>query len=389
MANFENAFNTFMPTPPAFFAGRKHEIGILNTALIEGDARTALILGVGGIGKSALAQQFATIESRFFTGGVHRVPKVSPELLNEQTVNSLIGWGGRDRLAGPRLVILEDLDGHDTRQLWNLLSYLRHDPETRIIATSRANTAGFEVVIRLAPLSRDEMESVWRSSNLVSLTADQYQRLYDTVEGHPLAGVLAGALIRDRKTTPEELARYLTSYRVSGLVGLDGLPLKKDSLEEQRITSTVVTVSSNLAERISKDPDALYALDPRQFEELVAELFQRQGYTVDLTRFSKDGGKDIYVAKKSDLGSLLYLVQCKKYARHRKIGVGVVRELYGIVEKEKATGGIVATTSFFTREAKQFTEDLRYRLELKDYIDLHKWTQRLLARSGTNEVPKE
>lgn len=387
MANFENAFNTFMTAPPGFFAGRKHEIDILKTALVEGDARTALILGMGGIGKSALAQQFATIESGFFTGGVHRVPKVSPELLNEQTVNSLIGWGGRDRLTGPRLVILEDLDGHYTQQLWNLLSYLRRDPETRIIATSRANTAGFEVIIRLAPLSRDEMESVWRA-NLISLTANQYQRLYDTVEGHPLAGVLAGALIRDQKTTPEELARYLTSYSVSGLVGLDGLPLKKDSPEEQRITSTVATVSNNLAERISKDPEALYALDPRQFEELVAELFQRQGYSVDLTQFSKDGGKDIYVAKKNDLGSLLYLVQCKKYARHRKIGVGVVRELYGIVEKEKATGGIIATTSFFTRDAKQFTEDLRYRLELKDYIDLHKWTQRLLGRLDTNEPPR-
>ena len=48
-----------------------------------------------------------------------------------------------------------------------------------------------------------------------------------------------------------------------------------------------------------------------------------------------------------------YLVQCKQW-RTRRVGVKVVRELFGVVAAEDATGGIVVTAGTFTREAVEF-----------------------------------
>ena len=87
----------------------------------------------------------------------------------------------------------------------------------------------------------------------------------------------------------------------------------------------------------------MYSLTPRQFEQVVAELLEKQGYDVELTPPSKDGGKDIYVAKKTSLGRFLYLVECKKYGRGRPVGVELIRQLYGVVEQERVNAGIGAT----------------------------------------------
>ncbi|MFL5860651.1 MAG: restriction endonuclease, partial [Solirubrobacteraceae bacterium] len=54
----------------------------------------------------------------------------------------------------------------------------------------------------------------------------------------------------------------------------------------------------------------------------------------------------------------------------RNVGVGVVRQLYGVVEAKRASGGLLATTSFFSPDAKRFQEEIPFRLELKDYLDL-------------------
>ncbi len=74
----------------------------------------------------------------------------------------------------------------------------------------------------------------------------------------------------------------------------------------------------------------------------------RLGYEVSVTPQSRDGGKDLYAAMKSSLGSFLYVVECKLFAPNRPVGVQIVRNLYGMVEAERATAGIVVSTSSFS-----------------------------------------
>jgi restriction system protein len=83
-----------------------------------------------------------------------------------------------------------------------------------------------------------------------------------------------------------------------------------------------------------------------------------------------------------------YIVECKKYAPEVLVGPSIVRALYGVVESEKATAGILATTSSFTKGAKEFQSSVAFRISLQDYIGNQKWlrdTNRPLVKrsSGT------
>ena len=111
-------------------------------------------------------------------------------------------------------------------------------------------------------------------------------------------------------------------------------------------------------------------MEPRKFEELVAAMFRNQGYDVTLTPRSNDGGTDVIAVQRSGIGTAMIIVECKRYAETNKVGVEIVRGLYGVLEHRKATRGIIATTSFFTRGATQFCNDIPYRLALADFSTL-------------------
>jgi restriction system protein len=380
MANFEEAFNVVMSQPPIYFAGRRRELELLRDALVGGAVRKAVIVGAAGVGKTALVQVFIEQNREFFSGGVDRLPQVSSDLLTKDTVLRLMSWGNRAMLSGPKLLVMEEFDQYDRATATTLLAALQQDlPKIRIIATSRREVRGFDLKIQLGPLAADEMKDVWQS-NLLDLSEDDYQKLYGRVGGNPLVSTLAGRLVRDGQTTVDEIVAHLRSFSAPGLVDPEGRPIRQGAPEEKPLISSLVVVTDDLLDRVRRSPEGIYSLTPRQFEELVAELFQRQGYDVTLTPRSKDGGKDLFVAKHDSVGSLMYLVECKRYAPDRPVGVGIVRQLYGVVEQEKATGGVLATTSFFTKGAKEFTEKVRYRLALKNYIELHKWIEQLRAR---------
>ena len=104
----------------------------------------------------------------------------------------------------------------------------------------------------------------------------------------------------------------------------------------------------------SKSSDALDGMSWQQFETLVAEGFRMQGYRVAETGGGgPDGGVDLVLSKPGDQGSEKFLVQCKQW-RAFKVGVAVVRELYGVMAAKGATGGFVVTSGRFTAEAIEF-----------------------------------
>lgn len=91
-------------------------------------------------------------------------------------------------------------------------------------------------------------------------------------------------------------------------------------------------------------------LDWWQFEELVAEAYRRRGYSVVENQGSgPDGGVDIRLHKDDQT----HLVQCKHW-KSQKVGVPIIREMYGIMTAEKAASVTVVTSGIFTQEAKNF-----------------------------------
>ena len=104
----------------------------------------------------------------------------------------------------------------------------------------------------------------------------------------------------------------------------------------------------------SKATDALDGMSWREFEMLVGEGFRLQGYqVVETGGGGADGGVDLVLTKPGKSGGEKFLVQCKQW-RAYKVGVDVVRELYGVMAAKGATGGFVVTSGRFTDEAISF-----------------------------------
>ena len=99
--------------------------------------------------------------------------------------------------------------------------------------------------------------------------------------------------------------------------------------------------------------DALRALDWREFEALVAEGYRRAGYRVrTLGGPGADGGVDAELR----LDGRTTVVQAKRW-RTTNIGVGVVRELFGVMHARGADHAVVVGSGGFTRAARQFARD--------------------------------
>ena len=109
-----------------------------------------------------------------------------------------------------------------------------------------------------------------------------------------------------------------------------------------------------LHEQVAGNPDrgALNNMSWQQFEALVGEAFRRKGYAVTETGGGgADGGIDLALKKDGET----FLVQCKQW-KAQKVGVTTVRELYGVMAAEGATGGFVVTSGVFTAEARAFAK---------------------------------
>jgi restriction system protein len=102
----------------------------------------------------------------------------------------------------------------------------------------------------------------------------------------------------------------------------------------------------------AQSANALDGMSWREFEMLVGEAYRLQGYRVTETGGGgADGGIDLALTK----GSEKFLVQCKQWKAY-KVGVDVVRELYGVMAAKGATGGFVVTSGRFTDDAKAFAD---------------------------------
>ena len=100
----------------------------------------------------------------------------------------------------------------------------------------------------------------------------------------------------------------------------------------------------------SPSANALDGMTWQEFEILIGEAFRQQGFAVTETGGGgADGGVDLVLAKNGEK----FLVQCKQWKAF-KVGVSVVRELYGVMAAKGVAGGYVVTSGQFTAEAKEF-----------------------------------
>ena len=87
------------------------------------------------------------------------------------------------------------------------------------------------------------------------------------------------------------------------------------------------------------------------FELLTGEVFRRKGYEVELTTgLGADGGKDLVLRKDGKL----VLVQCKNLSLDNRVTAAQMRDFFGLLTAEGATGGYFVTTGYFSADAQKF-----------------------------------
>lgn len=98
----------------------------------------------------------------------------------------------------------------------------------------------------------------------------------------------------------------------------------------------------------------LMELTPGEFESLITNLFQKMGLDSKLTQASRDGGVDCVAYDPRPIFGGKVVIQAKRY-KHT-VGVSAVRDLFGTVQNEGASKGILVATSGYGKAAYQFAE---------------------------------
>ena len=184
---------------------------------------------------------------------------------------------------------------------------------------------------------------------------------------------------------PGQLAPAMTHAVIQGLamVGQFVVPIlclaaaALSVVKRQRRSSLVAGVAQ------SRAPDALDGMSWQDFELLVGEAFRLQGYEVtELGGEGPDGGVDLVLRKDREK----FLVQCKQW-KALKVGVAIVRELYGVMAAKGAAGGFVVTSGSFTEEAIAFASGRN--ITLVDGSKLFGLIQQARAANGQDETTRK
>ena len=122
-------------------------------------------------------------------------------------------------------------------------------------------------------------------------------------------------------------------------------------------------------------------MNPREFEEFIAELYKKLGYRVELTSETSDGGKDVilYDTKRK---KKIY-VECKHYAKNNLVGREICQKLLGAMYADKIDEGIIVTTGGFHRNALM----IQNKVNNLEFVDMKKILN-LIRKLNVHEVPR-
>lgn len=334
------------------------------------------LIGPYGSGKTSIAKVFAGQEERAFPGGIF-FPGAFELFDSRPGADAFVDFVHRGRASdGPTLVVL---DSHHPIEAVGTIRNTLAGAQI-LLTTTRAQLVDAPTVV-VQPLSQADLRAfIERTvSARLELSPSEAQTFIDAAFGAALRlfdAPTPRAVIQSLSALYEVrgLAREQDSIFAENLLWLpDGAIAPSDSRVADAAKIEAEVVSDAVLEALARNPDDLYTLSPRRFEEVIAEVLARDGYDVTLTAASRDGGVDLWAVDHRKLGKFVILVECKRYAPDRPVGVGVARQLYGVVRKEGANAGVVASTSFFTRGAQEFAQNVPFELQLQGNSVIRDW----------------
>ena len=353
----------FIPT----FVGRQKEMEWLFDHSNAG-TKVIAISGAGGVGKTTLVKAFM---DNLHTSSRHLIWTIRSH--PDQTMVELVGR--IDKLYRtqnyPETLAIDEVEGLSGRDISTVVGRLLNIKAIRqLIFVSRGRLKiPHTDSIQLEPFGDTDVEEMLKSLLGGDFSEDIIAKASATTGGSPILLSLLARLLRGRD--PQETLRILNGQQYDLQQGLI-LPNRKLIAE---IRPQIISTNASLVERLRQQPQSVYELSPRKFEELVAELLSDLGYMVELTPTSRDGGKDILAYLPTPHGRVLCLVEVKRYRQDRPVGVALIRQLYETLIDADASSAMLVTTSSFTAGAVEFQQKHEYKLALRDYGNVVQWIQ--------------
>lgn len=219
-------------------------------------------------------------------------------------------------------------------------------------------------------------------SSMKYLTSSFYQQqqvlsnltsaLQPILDGYTILGIHP----EDRDQQEKEEIDQISEKIISEIY----LPDEKKTITDESPSIIIMPANNEVYSYLTKHPEEIYhSFSPREFEEFMAQLYSRLGYNVELTKATRDGGKDIILRKPDILGDMVYYVECKQYDKKNKVGIDVVQRLTGVIETDKVNGGIIATTSFISPDARRWimNNNLNFRIYMHDFNTIQAMLKKL------------
>lgn len=169
-----------------------------------------------------------------------------------------------------------------------------------------------------------------------------------------------------KRKTADEVAENVSDHRGAYTTSFpaDGPPGKilesRAGLErklKERLGLTGVNPGLIANYLIARDENIEDLLDPRQFEELVATLFREEGWNVELTQQTHDGGKDVIARRPGPEAPEMVYVEAKRYNASRAVSIGDVKEFAATLAGDRLQHGFLVTTSRLSSQAGKWLEE--------------------------------
>ncbi len=218
-------------------------------------------------------------------------------------------------------------------------------------------------------INTDAMKVALSSMAYVSSSFQQQQQAFSNLTSK-LQPILSGYTVlgvhpEDRDTEEKDEVDQISEKIISEIY----LPNEKKIITNESPTITIMPANDKVFAYLAEHPEELYNCTPREFEKFMAQLYNKLGYKTELTKATRDGGKDIILRKPDILGDMVFYVECKQYNEKNKVGIDIIQRFSGVIEMDKVNGGIIATTSFFSKDAKDLIieKDLNYKIQMHDF----------------------
>jgi HJR/Mrr/RecB family endonuclease len=352
------------------FIGRRAEIEWLSERLYRRRQSAPIVVaGAGGVGKTTLLQLFLTSRRRereeettwlnldTSADPMGEVSAFVERLYASRDGEAIVAIDGAERLTDDQMEVV-------SQRVLNLKRI-----RGLIFSTRRAPIMPRAEILNLGAMGPQESEELLQKLLKGGFPEEMLARAVQITAGYPAAAKMLAQLVREGRR--DEVAELLRGeiYDVEKALVLPA----QEIISEVR--PRIVVVNAALVERLRRQPESIYSLPARQFEEVIAELLEDMGFEVELTKQTRDGGKDILAYMNTGIGKFLCLVEAKKYRKDRKVGVELVRTLYGTLCDYQANSAMLVTTSSFSTDARAFQKKHQYQLSLQGYGDVVKWIQ--------------